>query len=92
MSSSASVDDVIEILVQKFRPDLRMLPNLASYSLYEVHDNGGKGKAMGCVGGGEREGGRRKGGGEREREREREREMSESEGKGKDIFAYHHHS
>ena len=38
VSNSATVKDVIEVLVQKFRPDLRMLPNLSSYALYEIHN------------------------------------------------------
>ena len=42
VSSTATTSDVIEILVEKFRPDMRMLTR-ASYSLYEVHVNGGKG-------------------------------------------------
>ncbi len=42
VSSAAMVTDVIEILVQKFRPDLKMLPNLSSYSLYEIHDENGE--------------------------------------------------
>ena len=41
VSSTATVEDVIEVLVQKFRPDLRMLPNLSSYALYEVHSDEG---------------------------------------------------
>lgn len=43
VSSTATVEDVIEVLVQKFRPDLRMLPNLSSYALYEVHSDEGTG-------------------------------------------------
>ena len=47
VQNSATVENVIEVLVQKFRPDLRMLPNLASYVLYEVHnDNGQEGKTI----------------------------------------------
>lgn len=42
VSNTATVEDVIEVLVQKFRPDLRMLPNLASYALYEVHNDRGR--------------------------------------------------
>ena len=45
VTSSMTVIEVIEILVQKFRPDLKMLPNIDSYSLYEIHDeNGEKGE------------------------------------------------
>jgi afadin len=39
VASTASVKDVIDVLVQKFRPDMRMLPNLSSYALYEVHND-----------------------------------------------------
>ena len=39
VSNTATVDDVIEILVQKFRPDLKMLTNLHSYALYEIHND-----------------------------------------------------
>lgn len=42
VSNTATVKEVIEVLVQKFRPDLRMLPNLSSYALYEVHDDEGE--------------------------------------------------
>ena len=42
VQNSATVENVIEVLVQKFRPDLRMLPNLASYVLYEVHNDNGQ--------------------------------------------------
>ena len=43
VSSFDCVTDVIEILVQKFRPDLKMLPNLSSYSLYEIHNESREG-------------------------------------------------
>lgn len=41
VSSSASTDEVVSVLVEKFRPDMRMLTN-NEYALYEVHVNGGK--------------------------------------------------
>lgn len=40
VSSTASTKDVMGILIEKFRPDLRMLSR-ANYALYEVHVNGG---------------------------------------------------
>ena len=40
VSSTASSADVIDILVEKFRPDMRMLTR-PRYALYEVHENGG---------------------------------------------------
>ena len=41
VSNTANTDSVIEALVQKFRPDLRMLSSHSSYTLYEVHSNDG---------------------------------------------------
>lgn len=41
VSSTASTRDVLNTLIEKFRPDMRML-SLPEYSLYEVHVNGGK--------------------------------------------------
>ena len=41
VSNTATTSSVIEALVQKFRPDLRMLTNPSSYALYEVHSNEG---------------------------------------------------
>ena len=41
VAGSASTQDVLETLIEKFRPDMRML-SLPKYSLYEVHVNGGK--------------------------------------------------
>lgn len=43
VTSNDTVPDVIEVLVQKFRPDLKMLPNLSSYSLYEIHNESREG-------------------------------------------------
>jgi len=40
VSSTATTRDVMVTLVEKFRPDLRMLSR-AQYALYEVHVNGG---------------------------------------------------
>ncbi|KAL5273672.1 MLLT4 family protein [Megaselia abdita] len=39
VASDATVSDVIETLIQKFRPDMRML-SVPNYALYEVHANG----------------------------------------------------
>lgn len=41
VSSTATTQDVIETLAEKFRPDMRMLSS-PKYSLYEVHVSGGK--------------------------------------------------
>ncbi|GAB0100153.1 afadin [Sergentomyia squamirostris] len=38
VASDATVQDVIETLIEKFRPDMRML-SLPNYALYEVHSN-----------------------------------------------------
>jgi len=40
VSSTATTKDVLDILIEKFRPDLRMLSR-SLYALYEVHSNGG---------------------------------------------------
>lgn len=40
VSSTASTNDVIEILIEKFRPDIRMLTLNAEYALYEIHESG----------------------------------------------------
>ncbi|RXN01627.1 Afadin [Acipenser ruthenus] len=42
VSSTATTQDVIETLAEKFRPDMRMLSS-PRYSLYEVHVSGGRG-------------------------------------------------
>uniref|UniRef100_A0A182FA24 Ras-associating domain-containing protein n=1 Tax=Anopheles albimanus TaxID=7167 RepID=A0A182FA24_ANOAL len=39
VASDATVSDVIETLIEKFRPDMRML-SLPNYALYVVHANG----------------------------------------------------
>ena len=41
VSSTANTEDVIETLVEKFRPDMKMLTTPV-YHLYEVDSNGGK--------------------------------------------------
>lgn len=41
VSSTATTRDVLNTLIEKFRPDMRML-SLPEYSLYEVHVNGGR--------------------------------------------------
>jgi len=41
VSSTATTGDVLETLIEKFRPDMRML-SMPHYSLYEVHVNGGR--------------------------------------------------
>jgi len=41
VSSTATTKDVLDILIEKFRPDLRMLSR-PLYALYEVHSNGGR--------------------------------------------------
>ena len=42
VSSTSTTAQVVEALVQKFRPDLRMLTTPSLYTLYEVHADGGK--------------------------------------------------
>ena len=39
VSSTASTQDVINILIEKFRPDIRML-SIPEYALYETYENG----------------------------------------------------
>jgi len=41
VSSVETAEDVTNTLVEKFRPDMKMLTN-PNYSLYEVHPDGGK--------------------------------------------------
>lgn len=41
VSSTATTQDVIDILILKFRPDIRML-SVPEYALYEIHENGGE--------------------------------------------------
>ena len=39
VASSATTSDVINTLIEKFRPDIRML-SIPEYALYETHENG----------------------------------------------------
>ena len=41
VANTATTRDVMAILIEKFRPDMRMLSR-AQYALYEVHVNGGE--------------------------------------------------
>lgn len=43
VGSTATARHVIETLVEKFRPDMRML-SIPEYALYEIHENGGETK------------------------------------------------
>lgn len=40
VASTATAREVVDVLVEKFRPDMRML-TANKYALYEVHANGG---------------------------------------------------
>lgn len=40
VASDATSQAVIETLIEKFRPDMRML-SIPEYALYEIHENGG---------------------------------------------------
>lgn len=40
VSSTATAHDVINTLIEKFRPDIRML-SVPEYAIYEIHENGG---------------------------------------------------
>lgn len=40
VASDATSQAVIETLIEKFRPDMRML-SVPEYALYEIHENGG---------------------------------------------------
>jgi len=40
VSCTATTTVVIEALVEKFRPDMRMLLGATSYALYECHETG----------------------------------------------------
>ena len=48
VSNTATTEMVIEALVQKFRPDMRMLTHQSSYALYEVHSDEGMCVCIGC--------------------------------------------
>lgn len=41
VASTATAKEVVDVLVEKFHPDMRML-TMNDYNLYEVHVNGGK--------------------------------------------------
>ena len=41
VASTATTMDVLNTLIEKFRPDMRMLSR-PNYSLYEIHVNGGR--------------------------------------------------
>ena len=41
VASDATSQAVIETLIEKFRPDMRML-SVPEYALYEIHENGGE--------------------------------------------------
>lgn len=41
VASDATSRAVIETLIEKFRPDMRML-SVPEYALYEIHENGGE--------------------------------------------------
>lgn len=41
VASDATAQDVVETLIEKFRPDMRML-SLPEYALFEIHENGGE--------------------------------------------------
>lgn len=43
VASDATAQNVVETLIEKFRPDMRML-SLPEYALFEIHENGGKKK------------------------------------------------
>ena len=40
VSSTATVQQVVHALIERFRPDMKML-SAPSFSLFEVHSNGG---------------------------------------------------
>ena len=39
VESTASTDDVIKILIEKFRPDMKSLSSAKDYAIYEVNSN-----------------------------------------------------
>ncbi|XP_042912869.1 afadin isoform X2 [Parasteatoda tepidariorum] len=46
IASTATTSDVIETLIEKFRPDVQML-SIPEYALYEINENGGERKLKG---------------------------------------------
>ena len=41
VASTANTLDVIRVLMEKLRPDMKTLPNEKDFCIYEVHPNGG---------------------------------------------------
>ena len=41
VSSTATTKSIVEILIEKFRPDMKML-EVPEYALYEIHESGEK--------------------------------------------------
>jgi afadin len=41
VASTATTIDVIRVLIEKLRPDMKTLPDEKDFSLYEVHPSGG---------------------------------------------------
>ena len=39
VDSTASTDDVIKVLIEKFRPDMKSLSSPKDYAIYEVHSD-----------------------------------------------------
>lgn len=42
VASTANTLDVIRVLMEKLRPDMKTLPNEKDFCIYEVHPNGGE--------------------------------------------------
>ena len=42
VDSTASTEDVINVLIEKFRPDMKTLPSANDFAIYEIHLNSGK--------------------------------------------------
>ena len=41
VDSTASTEDVINVLIEKFRPDMKTLPSANDFAIYEIHLNSG---------------------------------------------------
>lgn len=41
VDSTASTEDVIQVLIEKFRPDMKTLSSAKDYAIYEVNSAGG---------------------------------------------------
>jgi afadin len=39
VDSTASTEDVINVLIEKFRPDMKTLPSANDFAIYEIHLN-----------------------------------------------------